>query len=32
MGKQTNPNFKSDQALMVSSHPAKFEVDWTKHL
>ena len=31
MGKLTNPNFKSNQVLVVSSHPVKFQVDRSKH-
>ena len=30
--KRTDPNFESHQALVVSSYPVKFQVDWTKRL
>ena len=32
MGIWTNPNFKSNQALVMSYHPVQFQVDQTKRL
>ena len=32
MGKSTNPNFKSNQPLVLSSHPDTVHVDCTKRL
>ena len=31
IGKQTDPDFKSNQALVVSYHPVKIQIDRTKH-
>ena len=32
IGKWTDPNFRSNQALEVSYHPVKIQVDWKKRL